>query len=220
MSNGTTDYQTFCAQIADYANRQDWSQALLDGFVAMASQKLNAELRIDRMISSAQNTVTAGCAALPDDWLESDFMLMAADSATGWVPIHYKPREEFFRQPLTPSTYYPPNQNTTYGFYTIQGRTLFFGGPVDAVEGTTFQLNYYAEVPVFSDTQSSWVYTKYPSLYLSAAMMNAFLHAVGEEDKAAASKQLTEDTIQTLNAAHRYARASGSRLARGRRRAG
>jgi hypothetical protein len=55
-------------------------------------------------------------------------------------------------------------------------------------------------------------------LYLSAAMMNAFLHAVGEEDKAAGAKQLTEDTIQKLNADHLRAKASGSRVTRTRMR--
>ena len=61
-------------------------------------------------------------------------------------------------------------------------------------------------------TQDSWVYTKYPSLYLSAAMMHAYLHAVGEEQNAANAKQLAEDQIQKLNAAHLGAKASGSRV--------
>ena len=47
-------------------------------------------------------------------------------------------------------------------------------------------------------------------------MMHAFLHAVGEEDKAAGAKQLTEDTINKLNAAHLTSRASGSRVVRSR----
>ena len=77
-------------------------------------------------------------------------------------------------------------------------------------------MTYYGEVPVFSDIVDSWVNDKYPSLYLSAAMMHAFLHAVGEEDKAAGAKQLTEDTINKLNALHMTSRASGSRVVRSR----
>ena len=46
--------------------------------------------------------------------------------------------------------------------------------------------------------------------------MNAFLHAVGEEDKAMGAKQLTEDTIQKLNTLHQMSRASGSRVVRSR----
>jgi hypothetical protein len=48
--------------------------------------------------------------------------------------------------------------------------------------------------------------------------MHAKLHAVGEEEVAVGMKQLTEDAIQKLNAAHRYSRASGSRLSRTRTR--
>ena len=49
-------------------------------------------------------------------------------------------------------------------------------------------------------------------------MMNAF-HCMrwGEEDKAAGAKQLTEDTINKLNAQHVVSRASsGSRVVRSR----
>jgi hypothetical protein len=169
-----------------------------------AESKLNAELRIDRMICSAQNTVMSGCATLPDNWLESDFLLIANSAMpTGWSPIRYRPRDEFFR--LTDAC----------GFYTIEGRVIFFGGPIDAIEGTVFQLNYYSEVPVFSDVQDSFVYTKFPSLYRYAALMHADLHALGEEQTASLLKQLCEDMITKLNAQHRYARASGSLLARG-----
>jgi hypothetical protein len=83
-----TDYTTFCAQIADFANRQDWSPALVGSFISMADQHLNANLRVSRMIATTQNTVTCGCATLPDDWLEMDLLLMANDATpTGWIPI-------------------------------------------------------------------------------------------------------------------------------------
>lgn len=204
-----SDFTDFTASLADWANRADWSPALLTSFVRNAEEKLNSELRIDRMILTAINTVTSGCAGLPDNWLESDFMQIAAPTPTGWAPVEYKPRAEFFRL---------GSANCTIGYYTIEGRTLFFGGPPDSVEGVSFKMNYYAEVPVFSDTQNSWVYTKFQSLYRCAALMHADLHAVGEEDKAAQQKQLAEDMINKLNMAHRYARASGSRLSRGHRR--
>lgn len=211
-----TDYSDFTSALADYANRGDWSSALLASFVRNAEEKLNLELRIDRMIATAQNTVTDGCASLPDDWLESDLLMISAATPTTWIPIRYKARDQFFREPNTSNSNYYSGSNTTFGFYTVEARTIFFGGPVDSLEGTTFQLNYYAEVPVFSDTTPSWVYTKYQSLYRCAALMHADLHAVGEEDKAAAMKQLAEDMIQKLNADHQRARASGSRLARSR----
>jgi hypothetical protein len=211
-----TDYADLKTQIAEWANRQDWTDALVSSFIRMAEQKLNQELRIDRMISTAVNLATDGCSQLPDDWLQSDLMLIASNNTpTGWYPIHYKARDEFFRQPNT-LTQYNYAWNTTSGFYTIEGRTIFFGGPVDEINGINYQLSYYAEVPVFGDLNPSWVYTKYPSLYLHASLMHADLHAVGEEDKAGLMKQLTEDAINKLNAQHQYARTGGSRVSRSR----
>ena len=202
-----TDFSDFKAQIAEYSNRGDWADALVTGFVRQAEQKLNAELRVDRMIKFNQALINCRCIALPDDWLQMELVRIANPNVPdGFMPIRYRSRDEF----------YTTVDDWTYGFYTIQGRELFIGGTPDAINGQAALITYYGEIPVFSDTTPSWVYTKYPSLYLSAAMMHAFLHAVGEEDKAAGAKQLTEDTINKLNALHLTSRASGSRVTRSR----
>jgi hypothetical protein len=204
-----TDFADFKTQIMEWANRQDWSDTLTTSFVRMAEQKLNAELRVSRMINSAVSTVTDRCAPLPDDWLEFDLVMMAADNVPGgWKPIRYKARDEFFKLP----------DKWACNYYTIEARTMYFGGTPDDVEGKQFQIHYFGQVPVFADDQDSWVYTKYPSLYLSAAMMHAYMHAVGEEAQAAGSKTLTEDTIQKLNNEYLVSKASGSRLTRTRTR--
>ena len=124
----------------------------------------------------------------------------------GYIPLRYKSRDEFFTT----------TDNWAFGFYTIQGRQIYIGGAPDSVNGQTLKLTYYSEVPVFSDTQESYIYEKFPALFLSAAMMHAFLHAVGEEQQAAAAKQLVEDGINKLNANHATSRASGSRITRTR----
>ena len=210
-----TAYSDFTAQLADFANRQDWSPQLLASFVANANEKLNSELRIDRMLQSDDALIASRCAPLPDDWLEFDLVLFAdATLASGWRPLRYLPRDEFFRWPDAPYVGYPEQWSNTLGKYTIQGRQIYIGGAPDAVNGQTVRIHYYGEVPAFSDTQDSWVYTKYNSLYRCCALMHADLHAVGEEAQAGAMKQLAEDMIQKLNAAHQRARASGSRLTR------
>lgn len=202
-----TDFSDFKTTIAEWANRQDWSDALVTSFVRMAEQKFNAELRVNRMVCYADNTVTQRCAALPDDWLAMDFVKIEnANGADGFLPIRYLSRDEFFN--LT--------DKWSYGYYTLEGRVITFGGTPDQTEGIEFKIAYYGEVPVLSDTQQSWLYTKYPSLYLHAALMHADLHAVGEEQSAGNMKQLTEDEIQKLNALDLRAKASGSRVTRSR----
>lgn len=204
-----TDFSDFKAQIADYANRQDWSDALVTGFVRAAEQKFNAELRVDRMIEFYDDVITARSATLPDDWLQMELVRIPnINVPDGFIPIRYKSRDEFFNT----------TDNWAFGFYTIQGRQIFIGGPPDTVEGIDIKMTYYGEVPVFTDTQQSWIYTKYPSMFLYAALMHADLHAVGEEQNSANMKQLCEDMITKLNAQHQLSRASGSRVTRTRTR--
>jgi hypothetical protein len=202
-----TDFADFKAQIADYANRQDWSDALVTGFVRKAEEKFNAELRVDRMIQFDEALVTSRCAPLPDDWLELDLVrINNTNAADGFLPIRYKSRDEFYN--LT--------DNWAYGYYTLEGRQITVGGAPDTVNGQTLKIAYYGEVPVFADATPSWLYTKYPSLYLYASLMHADLHAVGEEPSAGNMKQLAEDMIAKLNNVHLRAKASGSRLRRSR----
>jgi hypothetical protein len=205
-----TDFSDFCGQIADYANRQDWSPQLVASFVRDAEQKFNAELRVDRMIQGVTALIAARCAPIPDDWLEfvsdAGVKIQNTNAADGFLPLRYLPRDQFFNTV----------DSRAYGFYTIQGRQIYFGGAPDAINGIQYKLTYYGEAPVFSDTVPSWIYTKYPSMYRYAALINADLHAVGEEQSAANMKQLAEDMIQKLNADHLRAKASGSRLKRTR----
>jgi hypothetical protein len=204
-----SDFSDFCAQIAEWANRLDWSPNLVTSFVRMAEQKLNAELRVSRMIQTNDGVIASRCAPLPDDWLEMSLVRMQSEAVpSGFIPIRYKSRDEFFNLP----------DKWALNYYTIEGRQIFFGGTPDNINGIPYRISYYGEVPVFSDSTPSWIYTKYPNLYLAAAMMHAQMHAVGEEQAAALSKQLTEDEIAKLNDEWRMAKASGSRLTRTRTR--
>jgi hypothetical protein len=204
-----TDFSDLKTSIAEWANRQDWTDALVTSFVRMAEQKFNAELRVNRMILFSENIVTQRCSTVPDDWLAMDFVKVEnPNGADGFLPIRYLARDEFFNLP----------DKWANPYYTIEGRTIFFGGYPDDTEGIQYRIAYYGEVPVLSDTQQSWLYTKYPSLYLHASLMHANLHAVGEEQSAGNMKQLTEDEIQKLNALDLRAKASGSRVTRTRSR--
>lgn len=198
-----TDFADLKTQIAEWANRGDWSDALVTSFIRMAEAKFNQELRVAQMIKTATNTVTARCSALPGDWLAMDLVRVANENgADGFLPARYKSRDEFFTQ----------QDNRTWMYYTVVGGTLYLGGTPEPLDGTQYWIAYYGEVPVLSDTQQSWVYTKYPQLYLFASLMHTGLHAVGEEQSAANFKTLAEDQIQKLNAAHLGAKASGSRV--------
>jgi hypothetical protein len=198
-----SDYSTLKLQIAEWANRTDWSDALVSSFITMAESKFNQELRVAQMIQFDQGLIINRCAPLPSDWLAMDLVRVAnSTGADGFLPARYKSRDEFFT--LT--------DNNSWMYYTLVGETMYFGGTPDPIDGTEYKLAYYGEVPTMSDTQTSWIYTKHPQLYLFASLMHADLHAVGEEQQAANLKTLAEDIITKLNTAHMGSKASGSRV--------
>lgn len=201
------DYDDFSTMLMDWGNRQDWSPTMIAQVTRMAEEKFNNELRIDRMIQFDEGLVTTRGVELPDDWLEMDLVRVTSpQGADGFLPIHYKARDEFFRS---------PDKCTTMN-YTIEGRVIFFGGIPDPINGVEYKIAYYGEVPVFTSIQPSWVYTKYPTMYLHAALMHANIRAIGEDGQVSNFKQLTEDAINKLNNAHLRAKASGSRVVRTR----
>lgn len=202
---------TLCNQLQDWANRQDWANTpgLVQSFITMAEQRMNSDLRVSQMISTVTNQVTCRCSPLPDDWLEAYLVFVAnSKGANGWLPIRYKSNDEFFNL----------RDWSAYGYYTTVGRVMNFGGPPEALEGISYRMNYFQEVPPLNDTTDSWVYTKYPNLYLWASLSNAALHAVGEEASAANFSQLADGIIKALNADWLRAKASGSRVTKTRTR--
>ena len=131
------------------------------------------------------------------------------NGADGFLPIRYKARDEFYNL----------RDNWTYGYFTIQGRQIYIGGCPDSVNGQTVKLTYYGEVPVFSDDTDSFIYTKYPNLYLNAALMHGPPFMLWVKSRARAiSRLLTEDQISKLNNDHFRSKASGSRVTRPRAR--
>ena len=200
-----SDFSDFKDQIKDWANRGDWTDALTTSYVRMAEQKFNQDLRIDRQIKFQEALIASRCAPLPDDWLQMTLVQFPnSRTPSGYVPIRYKSQDEFFNL----------LDNNALNYYTIQGRQIFLGGTPNTTEGQILKLTYYGEVPVFSDVTPSWIYTKYPSLYLFAALMHADLHAVGEENQALALKAQVDEAIAKMNAQHLASKASGSRITR------
>ena len=176
-----TDFSDLKAQIADYANRQDWSDALVTGFIRQAEQKFNAELRVDRMIQTDARTSSPAaarrCPTIGSRWTSSRSPTRTPPTAGC---------RSATRRATSSST---SVDSLAYGYYTIEGREITFGGTPDAINGIGYKISYYGEVPVIADATPSWIYTKYPSLYLYGSLMHADLHAVGEEDNAARMKQ-------------------------------
>ena len=195
------------AAIQDWANRGDWTPALVQSFITMAEQKMNSDMRVSQMIATSNNTITCRCSVLPTDWLEMYLVFIQNPAGpNGFLPIRYKSNDEFFNL----------RDWAAYGYYTIVGRVINFGGPPNDTEGIPYKINYYQEVPPLNDITDSWVYTKYPNIYLWGSLAYAALHAVGEEASSANFEKLADATITKLNNDWLKAKASGSRVTKTR----
>jgi hypothetical protein len=70
-----------------------------------------------------KTNITGRSTAQVNDWLQMDFVSVANDNGpNGWLPIRYKSRDEFFNL----------RDQYAYGYYTIEGRDITFGGSPDA----------------------------------------------------------------------------------------
>ena len=60
------------------------------------------------------------------------------------------------------------------GIYTIEGRQIFIGGLPDVIDGQTVRIPIIImpKCLSFSDTVPSYIYTKYPGLYLNARALS------------------------------------------------
>lgn len=192
----------FTAQIAGWLNREDYldDQPLLISFVRMAEERMNEELRIADMIQIDYALITKQRVKLPADWIASDFLL-----DENRIPLRYLPRDEFYAQGV----------DEAIGTYTITGNYIAFGGPVDLVEGNTVEMAYYGMIPKLGD-DPTWLITKYPSLYLHAALSAASAYGI-EDERAIGWEASVSSKIARLNQSHLVSKASGSRISRGLR---
>lgn len=188
-----------CTEIRLWLNEgvDEYPDTLVTTWIRGAEERLNVELRIDRMIKIDTALATDGRVVLPSDWIEADLVRIQNAS-----PIHYKPRDDFYT--LGVSGVYE-----NLGKYTIIGRYIVLG---DASAGTppTVELSYYSNIPPL-DADANWVQTYYPTLLLYGSLEQAHLYGIDDE-RAATMGGKVGDMIGKMNDAHKASKASGSRL--------
>lgn len=166
--------------------------ALITSWIRMGEERLNDDLRIDRMvIIDATGTVASNTMDLPADWLESDFVRFVDGPE-----LVFATRPNFYDK-----------ENST-GFYTVSGRTLIFGGTESVNEGKEVELHYFQEVPQFTGP-ATWVSDHHIRLLTSATMVPASMH-LQEPERVQMWEAGTQATIDKLNSNYKT-----SKVARG-----
>ena len=201
-----SDFSDFKLQIAEWANRGDWSDGLVTSFIRSAEEKFNQDLLIDRMMKVTINTVDHSCADLPDDWLKADFMLIqATNTPYGWTPIKYHASRRVL--PLLRVRTTRPLAATRFAV----ARSISAARSTPSM-ARRFGCTITLKCRCSRTTRIAGCTPSIQALYRYAALMHADLHAVGEEMTAAGLKMLVDDEITKLNNQHLLAKASGSRV--------
>lgn len=121
--------------------------------VKLAEAAFNRRLRMRDQITSTTVTLSSGTANLPSDYAEI-------------IGLYDSNGAEYVQQPL-----HRVKESGTRPFYAISGSTIVTNG----YDGDR-TLEYYAKVPTLTDggmTDTNWLLTKYPSIYLYGVGLEA-----------------------------------------------
>lgn len=160
--NGT--YGGLKASIASWLKRSDLTSTIPD-FVALAEARIARDLRIRKQVVTTTLTTTAGVqyVTLPSDFLEAENLTVNTTP----------PRAISVVTPELLDVKYPANTWTGVpAVYCLLGDQLQFGPTPDAAY--PISLAYYQRFTALSgDSDTNWLLTNHPSIYLFAALSEA-----------------------------------------------
>ena len=144
------------AAIASWVKRSDLTSQI-PTFIALAEARITRELRLRTQITITTLSVSGGSAALPDDFLEFK-ALVYADDAT---PVRVGSLEQVLTDRARISGARPK-------FCVVTGDVVQFGPSAD--QTYTLNAGYYARFAALSgDSDTNWLLTNHPGIYLWAA---------------------------------------------------
>lgn len=166
-----TTYAGLKASVASWLKRSDLTTIIPD-LVALAEARIARDLRLRRQIVSADITLTAGTQGvdLPADWLEFENVTLAANP----------PRQLTYVNIEHLDSKYPSTWTGTPAVYTLEGNQILFGPTPDAAY--TANVFYYGKFAALSaDSDTNWLLTNHPSVYLFACLAEAAPYLMDDE---------------------------------------
>jgi hypothetical protein len=140
--------------VAAWLDRDDLTTQVAD-FIALTEADIRNDLRVQAMEQYATGTLTGETLAHPTRYLEAKTLFV--DDQTYQV--------------VTANRYLDLGDSSEAKVYTSIGQSLYIKG---TVSGLAYRLIYYQSFAAFSaSTDTNWVLTNYPDVYLSGACRHA-----------------------------------------------
>lgn len=166
-----SSYSELKAAIAGFLHRSDINASaqgtgvdnVVVDLIAMAEAEMNAELRL-RVMQTDSALVTAigsRTIALPSTYLEPIGLWIETDANSEPDPLRFVPVEQIARQV----------GNAIPTEWSIDGATIRFNSPADAVYNITFRMLGKFQLSTSADT--NWLLTNFPNVYLYGALRHA-----------------------------------------------
>lgn len=187
-----SNYTELQAEVANWLDRDDLTAEI-------ASCIQFAEARFNRSLWAAEREETTTLAVTGEETaLPSDFSAIRSLYLVGDPLVIIEPMALHLLRVSHPfgTTGVPCN-------YAVKGSDTLVLGPAPE-ESYTMVLDYYQKIPALSDSNTTnWLLTAHPDLYLSAALVEAFL-IVKDEQRAQLWERKAASTISEIERAGRY----------------
>jgi len=158
-----TNYGELKTNVADWLNRSDLT-SVIPTFIDGVHSKLNRDLRVRQMVQRATASVDAEYSALPADFLEIRDIRLNTDPVRSLEAISSEQQNQE-RQRFGNTSGKPK-------YFTIVGETVQLFPTPDTTY--TMELAYYEKIPdLSSDSDTNWLLTKEPLIYVYGALVHS-----------------------------------------------
>jgi hypothetical protein len=169
VGSGITTYSGLVTSAGLWLERSDLTTMIPD-FISLVEERLSRILRVPEMEETTTLSTTSEEIHLPTDFRKARSLYLDTD-----------PRQELECVSLgTLRTKYAQQVTGKPECYAISGSSIILGpAPDDTYD---LMLTYYQDIPaISSDSETNWLITKHPSLYLYGVLMQAEFYGWNDE---------------------------------------
>jgi len=194
------NYTDLQSAIANWLHRADLT-AVIPDFIALTEERIARDLRIRKQVVNTTLTTAAGTQGVT---LPSDFLEIENIGITSTTP----PRNLHVVTPELLDEKFPTSYTGIPTDYAIVGDVIQFGPTPDAAY--TVSMDYYQRLNL-AGTNTNWLMTNHPGVYLFGALAEAAPYLVNDE-RAGVFEAKFQAALQSLNDSDDAGLRSGSSM--------
>jgi len=164
-------YSELKTAVANWIHRDDLT-SLIPDFITLTEARIARDLRLRRQVTSSTLTATAGTRGitLPTGWLEFENVTLATNPERQLTYVNIEHLDS--KYPQTSYTGVP-------AVFSIEANQILLGPTPD--DDYTVNILYYAKFDAFSAaSDTNWLLTNHPNIYLFGALAEAGTYAQDE----------------------------------------